>query len=120
MSQIVDKAQKLLEIMNQSGDPQSIIEVKSLYERAKHVSLMESLKDHDAIKFIVEHFSKQIRDINRALADVDSTELPDKARDRMIDRKRDLQAFLTLFDFTGAESKSIEDALDYELEPYNE
>lgn len=115
----VDKASKLFEIMSQSSDPESIRVTKDLYERAKKVSLMSSLKDNDGIKFLVEHFSTAIKNINAALLVSDSEELPDRLRDRLVDRKKDLVQFLGLFDINGKEMKAIEEQVDYELEQFN-
>jgi hypothetical protein len=63
----------------------------------KRAFLQSQLQENDAIKMIIEKYRKEISEMDYLLLNSDSTQLPDKERDRVIDRKKMREGFLALF-----------------------
>jgi len=71
--------------------------LKSWKESLNQAMLMDDLAKHDAIKMIIEKYRQELIDINTVLQEADSEKLPDKKRDRLLDRKELYLEFLGLF-----------------------
>ncbi len=96
------------------GDAIDIGAIESWYDEAKRLLLLKSLKDQDGVKYVIEIFQGEVKKINAALLKSDSTEMPDKVRDRYIDRRDLAQKYLALFVSVEDDLEKLEDAVDKE------
>ena len=80
---------------------------------------MESLLKHEGIRMIVDKLKKDVIEINETLTEQDSTELSDKARDRMIDKRTRAYWFLSLF-IGDSGILEVEKKVKENLKYYNE
>jgi len=113
---IIEKIDKIKKYFAENrADVQDIESIDSWMAVAKRLFLIRSLKDHDGIKYVLEIFDKEIKDINEKLATKYSTELSDAQRDRLLDKKSLAQKYLDLFLPIEEELEKLEETVDSEL-----
>lgn len=112
---------KILELKSYFGgnkhtDPQDISVIDSWMSKAKELFLKKSLLDHDGIKYVLEIFEGEVKSIDDRLLNEDSTKMPDKERDRLLDRRALAQKYLDLFLTLESDLETLEGQVDNELE----
>lgn len=118
LDDIVDKAQEL-KSQFQGGDVESFSLASKMFEQARRLKLVESLKENDGIKFLLEHFGRDVIDVNNTLLSAGSDELTDRQRDRLIDKRTLILNFIRLFENNEQRLKNLESKIDYNLEVFN-
>lgn len=98
------------------GAPQDIYEIDGWMEQAKKLFLLQSLKEHDGIKYVLEIFQNEINDINDALLNKYSKDLRDSERDRLLDKRSLAKKYLDLFVPMDEEFEKLEKDVDNELD----
>jgi len=92
---------KLIELKDRflkgHADPQDISSIDGWVEEAKRLLILDNLKGHSGIKYVLEIFSSEVQKINQQLTNSYSKELPDSERDRILDRRELAQKYLNLF-----------------------
>jgi len=116
---LLEKAQLLAKYLGDSKDADTFRELNQMYKQAKNLTLLESLTKNDGIIFIVDYFSKELRDINTILLSAGSEELNDRQRDRLIDKKSLYTQFISMFTDNDKHIQGLEQKLDYQLEQFN-
>lgn len=96
------------------GDEVDINLVDSWYDEAKRLMLLQSLAKHDGVKYVINIFTSEIEGINSRLNRESSEMLPDKVRDRLIDKRNLAQRYLDLFATVDDDLDALEDAVDAE------
>lgn len=94
------------------SDKQQILDWDRDLKKAK---MKAKLKDNDAMQIILKDLRDKIKEMEILLKETDSTELPDKERDRVIDRKKLYFWFLNIFETSEATVKSIEESINENL-----
>jgi hypothetical protein len=101
-------------LIDKRGDEIDVNLVDSWYEEAKRLMLLKSLAEHDGVKYVVNIFTSEIDGINGRLSQENSETLPDKTRDRLIDKRNLAQRYLDLFVNVDKDLDSLEEAVDAE------
>lgn len=96
-TQLLEKIEKLEKRFSDPAYPEDVEEIKSWKGEVRRAMLGDNLKEHDAIKEIINHFQKEIEEMDLVLIHSYSDKLSDKARDRLLDRKEMYQQFLDFF-----------------------
>ena len=81
---------------------------------AKRLFLLQSLKEHDGIKYLLEIFESEVAKINDNLLKADSKTLSDYERDRLLDRRDLAQKYLNLFLPVEGDLEKLENLVDSE------
>ena|ERR1044072_873206 len=81
----------------------------------KRAFIQADLANHDAIKMLIEKVTTDIEQMDYLLKTADSTKLPDKERDRVIDRKKIYQDFLSFFDVATRTKETIEGEVEQNI-----
>ena len=116
MNNILEKITKLLNFFKDNkGDTQDVGAIVSWEEQAKRLFLLKNLKEHDGIKYLLEIFEGEVAKINEVLKNSYSKDLPDKERDRLLDRREMAQKYLDLFLPVEEGLEKLEETLDDEL-----
>jgi len=84
-------------------------------DEAKRLLLIQSLKNHDGIKYVLEVFANEVRQANQKLRESYSKDLPDNERDRLLDRRDLAKKYLNLFAETDEKLELLEAKVDEEL-----
>lgn len=114
MQTLLDKLQKLKNyFLGNKADPQDVSTIESWEAEAKRLFLIQSLKNHDGIKYVIEIFKTEIENANSKLLSSYSKDFPDSERDRILDKRDLAQKYLDLFDIEK-DLQKIEDAVDKE------
>jgi uncharacterized protein YukE len=74
----------------------------------KRAFLQDDLSNHDAVKMLIDKFTKEIEQIKYLLENSDSTQLPDVQRDTVIARKKIYEDFLSFFAVAQVTKEVIE------------
>jgi predicted nucleotidyltransferase len=82
--------------------------LRTWYADAKKFLLVESLANHDAIKFLLDRFQNTVTLINQRLLGSMSKELPDRERDLMMIRRDFYQDFVNFFQENAAGVEALE------------
>jgi len=109
---------KKAEALNQKFDMASGVdksEVFGWYTQAKKLLLINSLKENDGLKFLLDNFTMEVKQINDKLLDNNSLKLPDYERDLLIIEKRCYKKFLDLFEHNDKSIQLLEKKIDEEL-----
>jgi uncharacterized protein YnzC (UPF0291/DUF896 family) len=112
---ILDKIKSLRDKFWGSGaDPQDVVVIDGWMEEAKRLFIIKSLKNHDGIKYVLDIFEKEIEKINEQLQKSYSKDLPDKERDRLLDKKDLAQKYLNIFLGVDEQLEELEESVDNE------
>lgn len=110
---ILEKIQGLLaDFRARRADEQDLRSIGAWYDEAKRLILLGSLKNHDATKYVLEVFQSEVSRINLKLSREDSNALPDRLRDRFIDRRDLAQKYLDLFSGIETDLEKLEEEVD--------
>ena len=116
---LIERVEKLMSVVRDEDKG----ELKTLKSEVERVLLLDNIKDHDAIKFLVKKYSEQIVEIDDILKTANSKMLNDKDRDTIIYKKEFMSDFLSMFvdldklkESLDKEIKSQEDFVDSQLE----
>lgn len=97
---------------NLRADPIDLGTIDAWLAEAKRLFLIQSLKGHDGIKYVLEVFEKEVAQINEKLKSSYSKDLPDKERDRLLDKRDLAQKYLNLFSGVDEQLAKIEEDVD--------
>jgi len=97
------------------ADAQDVSVIDGWLERAKKLMLLQSLKGHDGVKYVLEVFTSEIEKINDVLQNKYSKELSDSERDRLLDKRELAQKYVNLFSSVEGELEKLEEDVDKEL-----
>lgn len=112
---LLDKLQALRDkFFGNHADPQDVSVIDSWIEQAKRLLLMDNLKGHDAMKYVLGIFSGEVMKINQRLQNTYSKDMPDIERDRLLDKRNLAQKYLNLFSGVEEELKVLEENVDKE------
>lgn len=95
-------------------EPQDVATIDGWMVEAKRLLLLQSLKGHDGIKYVLEIFRSEISRINGLLQNSYSKDLKDSERDRLLDKRDLAQKYLNLFDPIESELSRLEEIVDKE------
>lgn len=89
--------------------------LEALAQALNRSLLLESLREHDAIKALVDILKKDVEAFDTQLLIKDSVQLPDRARDRLLDRKALYKQVLAYMDGDALEQvrKEIDSQYNY-------
>lgn len=76
--------------------------------------LVDSLKEHEGILMLTEKLKNDLGEMDEVLKTADSEKLPDKKRDRILDRKELYWWFISFFQDTQEEMDSLEKQIEIE------
>lgn len=96
------------------ADPQDINVIDGWYLEAKRLFLLQSLKGHDGIKYVLEIFRTEVKQITEKIDKSYSKDLKDTERDRLLDRRDLAQKYLNLFDNIEDNLSKLEEQVDKE------
>lgn len=112
------KIQKLKNIFIKGRSSQDdIAEIESWEKSLQKIRLMEDLKKHAGIQMILQDWTSEIVKINYRLNSEKSDTLPDKERDKLLDKREMFNKFISYFSTTN-QLESLEKEVDSNLEPY--
>lgn len=98
-----------------AADAANLATIAGWEEQVKQALIVADLGKHQAIRDFLAHLEEDIRDMRSLLESADSSQLPDKQRDRVLDRKALYERFANLFHIAqsnlDATMKEIEDNL---------
>lgn len=115
MSDLIDKIEKL---EKKFADPNYNYEstmFKAWKEQATRDALILNLREHEAVKWLIAALRKEVDEMNAVLSRSRSASLPDRERDRIMDRRDMYQWFLTFFDLADMSQKALEKQVDQNL-----
>lgn len=111
---ILEKIQKLFSFLkNKRADEQDLNTVLYWEEEAKKLFLVNSLQNHDGIKYVLEIFKDEVKSINESL--LNQRQMFEDERYRLLDRRDLAQKYLDLFANTENDLNKLEKTLDEEL-----
>lgn len=117
MPNLLDKLAKLKAyFLGNRADGQDVNTIDGWIDQARRLFLLNSLKDHDGIKYVLEIFQSEVERIDNKLRSADSKELPDYQRDRLLDRKELAKKYLDMFQGVSEELEAIEEQVDIALQ----
>lgn len=96
------------------ADPHDVNTIGSWEAEAKRLFLLQSLKGHDGIKYVLEIFRSEVSKITEKIDKSYSKDLPDKERDRLLDKRDLAQRYLNLFEHIEDDISKLEEAVDRE------
>lgn len=110
--------EKLTQLKNRfferRGEPQDIGTIDSWISEAKKLFLLNSLKNHDGIKYVLEIFKSEVSKIDSLLSNSYSKDLPDRERDRLLDKRDLAKKYINLFDNIEEKLDKLEELVDKE------
>lgn len=109
---ILDKIRLLKNKFNHRADPRDVAAIDGWYEEAKRLLLLDDLKNHDGVKYVIEIFKGDVKRISDKLDKSYSKDLPDIERDRLLDRRELAQKYLSLFEHVESDLDKIEELVD--------
>jgi hypothetical protein len=95
--EILQDLDNLIQKFEDPAYPDDKEKLKGWRDDLNRAMLMDDLRKHDGIKMIIEKYRQELIDIDTILREADSEKLPDKKRDRLLDRKELYLEFLGLF-----------------------
>jgi len=110
---LLDKIRGLLSRFN-NGFEEDKKTIEYWYEEAQQLLVLDGIKQLGGIKYLIDILTTEVKEINRKLANNYSQELPDKQRDRLLDKRDMYLKFLNLFE-VEERIKDLEDRVDSEL-----
>lgn len=117
---ILNKLSKLKAyLLGNKADQEDISLVESWEAEAKKLFLLHSLKSHEGVKYVLEMFNRDIESINNSLLFSSSKELPDRERDRLLDKREFAQKFVNLFK-VESEIERLEQNVEAEISSNNQ
>ncbi len=96
--QTLDRIDKLIKKFAEPGCEEDLNIVFGWKDMFSDAVIVEDLSEHDGIKIVLREMKKEIGEINELLVSADSDMLPDRKRDRMIDRKDLYEKFIKVFE----------------------
>ena len=109
-----EKIQKLFTFLKGNrADEQDLNTVSYWEEEAKRLFLINSLKNHDGIKYVLEIFKNEVEKINDSL--LNQRQMFEDERYRLLDQRALAQKYLDLFANTENDLDKLEKTLDEEL-----
>lgn len=112
---ILDKIRQLREKFGDArADVRDVAVIDGWYEEAKKLLILDNLKEHDGIKYVVEVFEGDVKKITEKLDKSYSKDLPDIERDRLLDRRELAQKYLNLFVNVDRDLDALEEVVDKE------
>ncbi len=112
---LLDKIQQLRDkFIGGRADPQDISVIDGWYDEAKRLFLLQNLKGHDGIKYVLEIFRSEVDKLTEKIDKSYSKDLKDTERDRLLDRRELAQKYLNLFDPIEDELEKLEEQVDRE------
>ena len=113
---LLDKIQQLKDkFTGPRIDPIDSSLIGSWEAEAKRLFLLQSLKGHDGIKYVLEIFKGEVNKINELLNKSYSKDLKDIERDRLLDKRDLAQKYLNLFENVEDDISRLEDTVDKEI-----
>lgn len=97
------------------ADPQDLGSIDGWLTEAKRLLLLKSLKEHAGVQYVCDVFESEIKKINTALLNHDSKVLPERERDRMLDKRDLAQKYLNLFIDIDKQLEKLENDVDKEV-----
>lgn len=112
---LLDKIQSLKDrFFGSRADPRDISTIGSWEAEAKRLFLLQSLKGHDGVKYVLEIFKGEVNKINEIINKSYSKDLKDTERDRLLDKRDLAQKYLNLFENVDEDISKLEDIVDRE------
>ena len=112
---LLDKIQQLKDrFLGGKADPQDISIIDGWMEEAKRLFLLQSLKGHDGIKYVLEIFKSEVEKLTEKIDKSYSKDLKDTERDRLLDRRDLAQKYLNLFEPIESELERLKEQVDKE------
>jgi hypothetical protein len=112
---LLDKIQELLNKFRAGrASNEDVSVIGGWYEEAKKLLLLQSLKDHSGVKYILEVFQSEDVRISQRLNSEYSKTLPDDERDRLIDRRDLARKYINLFVDIDKKLEVLEEVVDKE------
>lgn len=96
------------------GDPRDVYSIDGWYEEAKRLMLLQNLKGHGGIKYVIDVFKSEVEKITEKIDKTYSKDLKDTERDRLLDRRDLAQKYLNLFDTIDDDLEKLEELVDKE------
>lgn len=96
-------------------DPQDQFKIDGWIKDAQNFLIVDSLKDHNGIKLILENFKNDIDQMNDLLLNADSKALSDADRNRIIDKRNLYRRFIQFFTDAETGIAAIETSVDENL-----
>lgn len=113
---LIDKINELRKKFTAArGDARDIRMIDGWLEEAKRLILLDNLKGHDGVKYVLEAFEGEVQKINELLNKSYSKDLKDVDRDRLLDKRDLAMKYISLFKDNDEKLKSIEDIVDSEM-----
>lgn len=95
------------------ADIQDVAVIDAWISEAKRLFIINSLKDHDGIKYVLMVFEKEIGSINEVL--LNNRSLDCDTRLRLLDKRDLCQKYLDVFNGVNERLEQIEDKVNSEL-----
>lgn len=112
---LVDKITELYQrFSGNRADPQDVEVIGGWLEEAKRLMLLQSLKGHAGVKYVLEMFKSDVAKINEQLNKAYSKDMSDIERDRLLDRRNLAEKYVNLFDHVESDIEKLEDTIDRE------
>jgi hypothetical protein len=116
LNTLLDKLQQLKDrFVGGRADAQDVVAIDGWITEAKRLLLLQSLAKHDGIKYVLQIFESEVEKINAMLLGSDSKSLPDRERDRLLDRRDLAQKYLDLFKPVESDLEKLEEIVDKEV-----
>ncbi len=96
--QTLDRIDKLIKKFSEPGCEEDLNIVFGWKDMFSDAVIIEDLSEHDGIRIALREMKKEIGEINELLVSADSDMLPDRKRDRVIDRKDLYEKFIKVFE----------------------
>ena len=111
---ILKKIDVLIDKFSDPAYPDDILEIKEWHKAVQTAMLKKDLRKHEGVQMLVEKLREDVIEIGVVLGAADSTKLPDRQRDRLLDRKELYLWFLGFFSRVEEELAIIDKAVDEE------
>lgn len=112
---LLEKIQQLKDkFIKGKADNTDVNVIDGWYEEAKRLMLIQSLKNHDGVKYVIEIFKNEVDKITEKIDKSYSKDLKDTERDRLLDRRDLAQKYLNLFDGVENDLERLEELVDKE------
>jgi hypothetical protein len=108
---------KIARINRNNLEPEAILHVEELALQIQQFEVARERGEDPAVKRLLDMYRTRVRDLNMRLQSETSETLPDRDRDRLIDRKGIFEQFIQSFDSASvdAELERIAKDVDYYL-----
>lgn len=110
MDKLLNNIQKLKEKYTESSSQKTL---EDWEKKVLDSMVIDSLKEHEGIKIIIENFEKEIDDINTIL--LFAEELTENQRYRIMDKRAMRQKFLSYFEQTQQNLETIKKLVEEQL-----